>query len=404
MTDNAIEVRNLGKSYRAQGVGAPTLYRTLSRLLQGKKQDRFWALQDVSFDIKRGSTIGVIGPNGSGKSSLLGLLAGTVTPTSGTVRTVGRISSLLELGAGFHPEMSGRENVILNASILGIPREDVMRRMDHIIEFAGLKDFIDMPVKHYSSGMYVRLGFAVAVEINPDILLIDEVLAVGDVAFQNKCLDRIRQFQQAGKTLLLVSHALETVEQFCDEAFLILDGRMAERGPPSDVIFTYLKNYMLRIGKLHVEEFGTRQAEIKQVVLRDHEGRETTEFVSGKSMHIEIHYQANEQIESPVFGFGIKSANGVHVFGSNTQIEQYAIPAIRDQGIVRIRLEPLTLREGSFFLSLSCHSPDHKVQYHRLEDWIAFSVVDNTDREGLIHLDNYWEWDHERTDQHSRPG
>lgn len=389
---NAIEVRNLGKAYRAQGVGAPTLYKTLARWLQRRPVERFWALRDVSFDIPWGATVGVIGPNGSGKSSLLGLIAGTVTPTHGTVQTVGRISSLLELGAGFHPEMSGRENVILNASILGIPREDVVKRMDHIIAFAGLKEFIDMPVKHYSSGMYVRLGFAVAVEINPDILLIDEVLAVGDIAFQNKCLERIREFQRAGKTLLLVSHALETVEQFCDEALLILDGRLAERGTPSDVIFTYLKSYMLRIGKLHVEEFGTRQIELKHIVLRDGSGAETTEFESGAIMQVEVHYQANERIENPVFGFGIKSANGVHVFGSNTQLEGCAIDAVEGKGVVRVRLDPLTLREGSFFLSLSCHAPDHKVQYHRLEDWIAFSVADQTDRAGLVHLSNHWDW------------
>lgn len=392
---NAIEVKNLGKAYRAQGVGVPTLYKTLSRVLQRRPIDRFWALQDVSFDIPRGSTIGVIGPNGSGKSSLLGLIAGTITPTTGTVHTVGRISSLLELGAGFHPEMSGRENVILNASILGIAREDVIRRMDHIIEFAGLKDFIDMPVKHYSSGMYVRLGFAVAVEINPDILLIDEVLAVGDIAFQNKCLERIREFQRAGKTLLLVSHALETVEQFCDEALLILESRLTERGPPSDVIFTYLKTYMLRIGKLHVEEFGTRQIELKKIVLRNHAGDETTELESGKAMQLEVHYQAKEPIATPIFGFSIKSANGVHVFGSNTQIEKYPIPEVRRTGVVRIKLDPLTLKAGSFFLSFAVHSPDHKVQYHRLEDWLAFSVIDTTDREGLVHLENEWEWDHE---------
>jgi ABC-type polysaccharide/polyol phosphate transport system ATPase subunit len=149
--------------------------------------------------VPRGSTVGVVGPNGSGKSSMLGLLAGTITPTEGTVHTEGRLSSLLELGAGFHPDLSGRENVFLNAALLGIPREDVKRRLDHIIDFAGLRDFIDMPVKNYSSGMYVRLGFAVAVEMDPDILLIDEVLAVGDMAFQMKCFDRIREFQQRAK-------------------------------------------------------------------------------------------------------------------------------------------------------------------------------------------------------------
>jgi ABC-type polysaccharide/polyol phosphate transport system ATPase subunit len=388
---NAIEVDQLGKAYRSLGAGVPTLYKTLSRLIQRRPVEYFWALQNVSFAIPKGATVGVIGPNGSGKSSLLGLIAGTVTPTTGTVRAEGRISSLLELGAGFHPELSGRENAILNASILGIPREDVIRRMDHIIEFAGLREFIDAPVKHYSSGMYVRLGFAVAVEINPDILLIDEVLAVGDIAFQTKCLERIRELQKRGKTLLLVSHALETVQQFCDDTLLILDGKLAERGPPKDAIFTYLKTYMLRLGKLHVEEFGTRQITIDQIVVKDHNDQETTHFQSGTAMQVEIHYTAHERIETPVFGFGIKSADGTHIFGSNTMIEGQSIKAVQGSGIIRLRIEPLILRQGNFFLSLSCHSPDHQTQYHRLEDWLAFSVDDTTDRAGIMHLPNYWD-------------
>jgi ABC-type polysaccharide/polyol phosphate transport system ATPase subunit len=390
--NNAIEVRNLGKAYRAQGVGVPTLYKTISRIIKRESVEQFWALRDVSFDIPKGATIGVIGPNGSGKSSLLGLIAGTITPTSGTVQTNGRISSLLELGAGFHPELSGRENVILNASILGIPREDVIKRMDHIIEFAGMEDFIDMPVKHYSSGMYVRLGFAVAVEINPDILLIDEVLAVGDIAFQTKCLQRIRAFQQKGKTLLLVSHALDTVEQFCDEALLVLNGKVAERGPPRDVIFTYLKSYMLHIGMLRVEEFGTKQAEIKKARLLDGEGNETATLKSGEVMRVEIEYHAKERLEKPVFGFSIKTANGVYIFGSNTQLEHCPIEAIEGEGRVSLTIDPLTLKGGNFFLSLSVHSWDHAVQYHRLEDWMAFRVLDDTNRPGMVHLSNSWEW------------
>ncbi len=388
----AIEVHGLSKAYRKQGVGVPTLYKTLARILQGRELEEFWALRDVSFEVPKGATIGVIGPNGSGKSSLLGLIAGTITPSAGRVHTVGRISSLLELGAGFHPEMSGRENVILNASILGIPREDVVRKMDKIIDFADLRDFIDMPVKHYSSGMYVRLGFAVAVETDPDILLTDEVLAVGDVAFQNKCMERLHDFKRRGKTMLFVSHALETVHQFCDEAFLILDGRLVERGSPSDVIFSYLKGYMLRIGKLHVEEFGTRQITIDDVVIQDQSGTETTELKAGEALVVDIHYTAHERIETPVFGFGIKSANGIHIFGSNTQCEAYTVPEVHGKGRVRVRVEPLQLREGNFFLSVACHSPDHKVQYHRLEDWLAFSVVDDVDRAGMLLLNNQWEW------------
>ncbi|HNS80539.1 MAG TPA: ABC transporter ATP-binding protein, partial [Kiritimatiellia bacterium] len=173
-------------------MGPPTLAGAVKGLFCRRKKEDFWALQGLDFDVQPGKTVGVIGPNGSGKSSLLGLVTGTIFPTTGHVKTSGRIASLLELGAGFHPDLTGRENVYLNAAILGMKREDIRRRMDHIIEFSGLKDFMDQPVKHYSSGMYVRLGFAVAIEMDPDILLIDEVLAVGDLAFQLKCLDRIR--------------------------------------------------------------------------------------------------------------------------------------------------------------------------------------------------------------------
>ena len=390
MSEPIIQVKQLGKAYRAQTVGVPTLYKTVSRWLQRRQVERFWALRDVSFAVKRGATIGVIGPNGSGKSSLLGLIAGTITPTTGQVTTRGRISSLLELGAGFHPEMSGRENVVLNGSILGIPREDVRRRMDHIIAFAGLEEFIDMPVKHYSSGMYVRLGFAVAVETDPDILLTDEVLAVGDVAFQEKCMERLHDFKRRGKTMLFVSHSLETVQQFCDEAFLILKGQLVERGPPKNVIFSYLKDYMLKIGKLEVEEFGTRQVEIRDIQTRNEQDAATTTFKSGGVMSVEIHYEAHERIEHPVFGFGIKSANGVHICGTNTAIEAYPMPPIEGRGTVAIRIDPLRLGDGSYFLSLACHAPDHKTQYHRLEDWLAFSVTDETERAGVVYLDTAW--------------
>jgi energy-coupling factor transporter ATP-binding protein EcfA2 len=288
--------------------------------------------------------------------------------------------------------MSGRENVILNASILGIAREDVRKRMDHIIEFSGLRDFIDMPVKHYSSGMYVRLGFAVAVETDPDILLTDEVLAVGDVAFQNKCMERLHDFKRRGKTMMFVSHALETVQQFCDEAMLILQGQLSERGAPKDVIFSYLKDYMLKIGELHVEEFGTRQIVIEDITLRNQAGEETTSFESGAAMRIELQYYARDPVANPVFGFGIKSANGVQVCGSNTQIEGYQIPEACGRGKIQVLIEPLTLRDGHFFLSLSCHSPDHRVQYHRLEDWLAFTVKDSSERAGLVRMENSWNW------------
>lgn len=387
----AIEAVNLGKWYRRQGVGTPTLLGALPHWLRGAKPAGFWALREISFSIRKGQTVGVIGPNGSGKSSLLGLIAQTMVPTEGRVRHSGRISALLELGAGFHPDLSGRENIYLNAAILGIPREDIRRRFEHIVDFAELREFIDMPVKHYSSGMYVRLAFSVAVEMNPDILLIDEVLAVGDMAFQMKCLDRIRQFQQQGKTILFVSHALETVEEFCSEVLLIHEGRLIMRGDPSQVIFSYLKQYMVRLGMLNVEEHGTREVELRSVRLLDETGAETATFFTGRAMLVEIGYHASRRIEKPVFGFNLKTGNGFYVFGSNTQIARVPIAAIEGDGCIRLRIEPLTLKQGKFFLSLSVHSWDHATQYHRQEDLHPFLVKDAGGDKGVFQLNCAWE-------------
>lgn len=388
----AIEAHNLGKWYRKPELGsAPSLLGSIPRWLKRIPDEGFWALRQVNFTIPRGATVGVIGPNGAGKSSLLGLVARTITPTEGTVRAEGRIACMLELGAGFHPDLSGRENVFLNAAILGIPREDVRRRFDRIVDFAGLRDFIDMPVKHYSSGMYIRLAFSVAVEMNPDILLVDEVLAVGDMAFQMKCLDRIRQFQKQGKTILFVSHALETVEEFCGEVLLIHEGRLIKRGKPADVIFSYLKSYMVRIGMLNVEEHGTREVEICGVRLLDEHNRETNTFITGRTLLVEIRYHANRRVEKPVFGFNIKTGNGFYVFGSNTQIAQVPLAAIEGDGVMRLKIAPLTLMQGTFFLSLSIHSWDHATQYHRQEDLHPFMVKDATGAMGVFQLHSEWE-------------
>lgn len=390
MTDYAIEAENLGKAYWVRGNAPPTLFGQMKNAFSGASRKQFWALQDVNFKIRRGQSVGVIGPNGSGKSSTLGLVAGTITPTRGAVRTVGRISSLLELGAGFHPDLTGRENVFLNGSILGIPREDIRRRFDHIVAFAGLEEFIDLPVKHYSSGMYVRLGFAVAVEMDPEILLIDEVLSVGDIAFQLKCLDRIRDFQRRGKTLLFVSHALQTVEEFCHEALLIHHGKLVAQGEPQDVVLQYIRKFMGEGGYLYTQEFGTKRAEFGAVRLLDEEGQEQGLFQSGRKMVVEIPFHAKERIENPVFGFSIKTGNGFYIYGSNTQMQGLRLPALEGDGMIHLSLDPLRLLQGNFFLSLSMHSWDHKEQYHRQEDWYPFGVKKTVEDAGLFQLDSEW--------------
>ena len=240
----AIELVNVSKVYRRYGgkqfatLKSAFLQRSILRELQ--PSEAFPALTNVSFAVPRGSTYGVIGPNGSGKSTALKLVAGITKPTSGTVRVEGRISALIELGAGFHPEISGRENVYINGIMLGLSKRQIQDRFDEIVEFAELKDFIDAPVKTYSSGMYMRLGFAVAIHVDPDVLLVDEVLAVGDEGFTHKCLDKFSEFRRRGKTILLVTHSLNLVERFCDEAIWLDAGRAMLHGDPKRVVGAYL--------------------------------------------------------------------------------------------------------------------------------------------------------------------
>jgi ABC-2 type transport system ATP-binding protein len=243
MPSNAIEITNLWKLFRRQK--QRTFKEMLPALLGGGKKnviDTFWALQDISFQIKKGETFGIIGPNGSGKSTLLKILAGVTKPTKGEFKLNGVIAPLIELGAGFHPEMTGRENIFLNSIILGATREETAPKIQSIIEFSEIADFIDQPVKHYSSGMYMRLAFAVAIHTDFDVLLVDEILAVGDEKFQKKCYAKMKEFKDQGKTIVLVSHSLATVRSFCDKAAYIKFGQLIASGDSADVTKVYEKD------------------------------------------------------------------------------------------------------------------------------------------------------------------
>src|SRR5262245_7739792 len=229
-----IVAHNVSKSYRVRRDG-----RSERGLFRFRSAERFWALKDVTFSVRRGEALGVVGPNGSGKTTLIKLLARITSPDSGELAIAGRLMSLVEVGAGFHPELSGRDNVFLNAAIFGIPVAQVRKRFDRILEFSGLADFIDAPVKTYSSGMFVRLGFAVAAHLDADILLLDEVLAVGDLAFQARCIERIEEIRRSGRTILLVSHDLAAVERLCDRVLLLISGEIVAEGAPGDMIEKY---------------------------------------------------------------------------------------------------------------------------------------------------------------------
>ena len=381
-------------------------FRTLkSALLTGslisdlRPDQTFTALDGVTFEIPRGTTFGVIGENGSGKSTLLKLLAGITKPTRGALRVDGRISALIELGAGFHPEISGRENVAINGIMLGLTRRQVEERFDEIVDFAELREFIDAPVKTYSSGMYMRLGFSVAIHVDPDVLLIDEVLAVGDEAFTRKCLDKIGEFRRRGKTILLVTHSLGLVEKMCDQAMWLRHGRKADIGDPKRVVDAYLtyvaggEEALLSLARnesalahqgggdpavppappsasaspgYREGRWGSRDVEITRVRLVDDRGAERHVFASGESVVVRLDVEARAEVEDFVFGVGIFTADGVSVYGTNTHLEDFVPRRAMGRGEVSLELSDLRLVEGTYLLDVAVHRRDGTpYDYHR---------------------------------------
>lgn len=363
----------------------------------------FWPLRDVSFDVFRGQSLGIIGENGAGKSTLLKLLVGILEPTSGEVEVHGRVSSLLELGAGFHPEMTGRENIYLNGAIYGLNAAAIDEIMDEIIDFSGIGDFIDMPVKHYSSGMYVRLGFSVAIHAKPKLLIVDEVLAVGDAVFHSKSLDRISKFLREGGTMVFVSHDLASIQNHCSRAIWLEDGLVRETGTPIDVAMSYLnwvsKQEELAFASREEDDqngrWGTHKLEITAVELLDRHGDPATSFISRESLEIRIHYRAKERIEQPIFGLAIHHRDGAHLSGPNTRFNELFIPYVEGEGVVSYQISSLMLLEGTYFLSVAAvNSADTETyDYHdRLYPFRVFPGK-SMDRYGLVSLGGQWSWD-----------
>ena len=414
---NAIEVRDVHKLYRRYG--RRKNFGTLkSALLSGgllrnlRPDEAFEALRGVSFDVAAGKTFGIIGRNGSGKSTMLKLIAGIGKPTSGTVDVNGRVSALIELGAGFHPEISGRENVFINGMMLGLSKRDIARRFDDIVRFAELEDFIDAPVKTYSSGMYMRLGFAVAINVDPDVLLVDEVLAVGDEAFTHKCLDKFAEFRRRGRTVLLVTHSLDMVTRFCDEALWLDAGRVRGQGDPPRVIDQYRldvareeKKAMdaapgepeTRAPQSAPEDFskaaegrwGSREAEITRVELRGADGQPTHMFQSGDRVDIRIGVRARQPLTDFVFGIGIFNADGVCCYGTNTQIEGAAPIELSGDAEVTFAIERLDLVEGTYKLDVAVHRENGTpYDYHRL--LYTFRVSARAKEAGVYRPQHRW--------------
>lgn len=349
------------------------------------KED-FWALRDVSAEIAAGSTVGLVGPNGSGKSTLLKTVGGIIQPTSGAVHLRGRLAALLELGAGFHPDLTGRENVYLNAAILGLSRSQTDRYFDAIVDFSGIEPFIDTQVKFYSSGMYVRLAFAVAVHVDPDILLVDEVLAVGDEPFQRKCMDRIRTFQSEGRTIVLVTHALDQVAELCDRALVLEHGRVVADGAPVDAL-RVLRSEFDQARQEDRERLRDTQsapgATVVEVELLDEAGNPVQEITPGNPVRVAVTVEATEVVQAPVIGMGVETALGVSVIGTNTALLGKELEPLSGRNRFVFTLPQLWLGEGSY----TCHgaiATAAGIELHRLRDAASFSVRADGSAVGVV--------------------
>ncbi len=391
-----IELSGVSKHYTLSAGSSRSLKAAALDLLRPRRRQRrlIKALDEVSFEVRRGETVGIIGANGAGKSTLLSLITGTIQPTHGTIRTHGSISSLLELGAGFHPDLSGRENVFLYGAIMGMSRAYMRERFDAIVEFAGLEEFIDQPVKYYSSGMYVRLGFAVAVEVDPDILLIDEVLAVGDANFQQKCIAKMEEFRQRGRTMLIISHDLSTIQKVSDRILLLDHGRVMGLGTPTEMIDQYEAQERTQRCDTFRREWGSGEVQLHSVELRDTAGEPTDTIPAGRGLSIQLGYRSEQRIERPVFGFSIADADGHTVHGSNTQHSGLELASIEGEGRLQLDLPELPLAPGHYMLSLSAHSWDHKTNFHRLDHAFPFIVTSDTSCDGCLMLTSQWSHPH----------
>ncbi len=388
----AITVESLGKRYRLQHQGQTTLKATALRLFSRGSMhgEEFWALRRVSFEVRRGETLGIIGRNGAGKSTLLGLIAGTITPTEGTVEASGRISSLLELGAGFHPDLTGRENVFLNGSILGLRRRDLVRRLDSIVAFSELERFIDLPVKHYSSGMFVRLAFAVAMEVDPEILIVDEVLSVGDERFREKCRVRIGEFRRRGKTFLIVSHDMDTIQTICDRVLVLDRGEVVLADAPARAVNEYHAiNAPGEGNDPAARESGTREAEILGVELLNARGEDVATLGAREGFTASVRWRASRRISDPVFGFALCDAEGRVLYGTNTAIDGCAIPAIESDGKIALEIESIPFLRGRYYLTFAIHSREHHT-YHRIDNCRAITVAPDGEHAGTVRLSARW--------------
>jgi len=368
MATAAIRIEHVWKNFRLYHERNQYLK---AAMLRGRRAryEEFWALRDVSLEIPHGATFGIIGSNGSGKSTMLKCLASILIPDKGSIAVSGRLAALLELGAGFHPELTGRENVFLNGAILGMTKRDITRRFDDIVAFAGLEQFIDTPVKNYSSGMTVRLGFAIAANVEPEILLIDEVLSVGDAVFQRRCAEKIEEFRQEGRTIVFVSHSTDQVVQLCETAAWIEKGELAMLGPSTEVVGRYTgasHSAVVDDGEGHGQRWGSGEAQIVSVQVLDHAGRPTGVLTTGEPATIRVEVSAHSPIQDPVLGLRIDHLHGLPLWGTNTRRRGETIGWIDGAATFEFGVDAIPFLDGVYDLSVAL--TDH-TENHAFDHW-----------------------------------
>lgn len=381
-----------------------------------KAENLTTAIQDLTLRIPKGASVGVIGRNGSGKSTLLKLITGIYKPTSGYVKVNGRISALIELGAGFHPDFTGRENLYLGGVLHGLSKKEIEAKFDDIVAFAELEDFIDDPVRTYSSGMFMRLGFSLAIHTDPDVLLVDEVLAVGDAKFVTKCKEKVSELRKQKKTLFLVSHDLSAVERWCDEVIWIDKGVVKDRGEPRRVIDQYLdyiekgeEEELKEISKKHEEEadsiqeesekdssglgfarWGSREIEVSDIDVLNGDNQSQHVFHTSDALSLTFSYKVNSEYKEPVFGFGINRSDGVSIIGTNTNLESVDINQISSSGKVKVDIASLNLLDGTYYIDVAVHREDgYAYDYHK--NVIKIIVHSKNNMIGVVDFNHKWE-------------
>lgn len=410
--ENAIEVRNVKKKFKVYMDKGYTL-KELTLFSKRRRYEEREVLKGISFDVKKGEAIGLVGHNGCGKSTTLKLLTRIMYPDSGTIEMRGRVSSLIELGAGFHPDMSGRQNIYTNASIFGLTRKEIDKRLEMIIAFSELEEFIDNPVRTYSSGMYMRLAFAVAINVDADILLIDEILAVGDTNFQAKCFNKLREIKNSGTTIVIVSHSLSQIEQICEKSIWIHKGEIAAKGKTYDVHAKYLR-YMseelqqnmknVKVVETDIDEkncaelidqkeerWGTGEAQITKVNFLTKNGVPQNVFFTDDDIIIELTYRVKKRIKNAVVGFSFTRNDGVYCYGTNTQIDRVQNYDLLHDGEMRISMNSVNLLPGEYLLDLEIKNIngvtiDYQKKVRKLE------IVSNFADVGVCRINHKWDF------------